>query len=457
VSGRRLAVLLLLGLALRLLALPLPGTGDVGIWKTWSYNAVASGEAVLYGVGGHPPRRAELEYLGSGQRFMLDYPPLSVYALGLAGRLYHAFSPGMPNTAAFTVCVKLPPLVAEIGLAWVVFVAVRRLAGVERARFAVLACWLNPTLILSGSVLGYLDPLILLPAVAAVLTAAAGHTWLAGALCAAAALTKPQGVLVAPVVALGIAGLTWRTTLRIAERLVLRLGEATAGAALVTVVVLAPFARAGTVPNLVAGLRSVAEQDMLSGYAANLWWIVTWVIRGVDALSEVGAWRAFTALPRILAVSVVTDLGYPDARVVGLVLMAAAWFWALWRARRARDPWLLAGLGAFLVHAYFVLAANVHENHLLLAIPLAVLAAVGRPAWSRVAAALTVIHALNLNLFYGFGEAVAPNLAIPRSLTVVDAVVVLSVLNAAALAWHARVLLVQTGLSTVTRAAETSR
>jgi hypothetical protein len=457
VSGRRMLALLVLGLALRLLALPLPGTGDVGIWKTWSYNAVLSGDTVVYGVGGHPPNRPELPYLGEGRRFRVDYPPLSVFALDLSGRLYRALWPDMSDTAAFTVCVKLPPLATEIGLVWVVYLAVARLAGAERARGAVLACWLNPALLVSGAVLGYLDPLILLPAVAAVVAAAAGQTWLAGALCAAAALTKPQGMLIAPVVVLGVAGLTLTTAGRVAERLALRLGEAVAGAALVTAAVVFPFARAGTVPNLVAALRSVAEQDMLSGNAANVWWIATWLIRGLDALPGVGTWQAFTQLPRILAVSVVTQLGYPDARPVGLAMMAAAWGWALWRARRGRDLWLLAGLGAFLVHAYFVLAANVHENHLLLAIPLAIVAAVGRAQWSRMAMALTAIHALNLNLFYGFSEGLSPNAAIPRSITVVDAAVVLSVLNLIALAWHARLVLVQTGLTKNGPAAETPR
>jgi hypothetical protein len=455
-SGRLVAALLLTGLVLRILALPLPGTGDVAIWKTWGYNAVLSGETVLYGVGGHPPQRRELTYLGGDLHFAIDYPPLAVYALGLAGRLYHAFSPEMPDTAAFTAIVKLPGLAAEIGLAWVVFAAVRRLVGAERSRLAMLACWLNPALLSSGSVLGYLDPLFLLPAVAAVVAAAAGQTWLTGALFAAAVLTKAQGVLLVPIVALAVVGTTRTTAGRYAERVALRLGETAAGAALTTVVVVSPFAVAGTLPNLAAGLRSLGEHDMLSGNAANAWWIVTWLIRGFDALPDVGAWQAFTALPRILAISVVSDLGFPNPRAMGLLVTGAAWLWALWRARRARDLWLLAGVGAFLVHAYFVLAAQVHENHLLLAIPLAVLAAVGRPSWARVAVVLTAIQALNLNLFYGFSEGIAPNLAIPRSVTVIDAVVVLSVVNVAALIWHARVLLAQTGLSPRPARAETS-
>ena len=47
----------LAGLLIRLLALPLEGTEDVLVWKTWSYGAVAQGVSRLYGVGGEPAER----------------------------------------------------------------------------------------------------------------------------------------------------------------------------------------------------------------------------------------------------------------------------------------------------------------------------------------------------------------------------------------------------------------
>jgi hypothetical protein len=454
--NRQVAALWCLGLALRLAALPLPGTGDVSIWKTWSVSTVASGVTAIYGVGGHPPNRAEHRSIAGGsQRFPVDYPPLSLYTLQAVGWAYRAVFPEMRDTAAFTVMVKLPPLLAEMALAWLVFSMVRRWKDRQQAELAALACWLNPALMLNGSALGYLDMPFVLPAVAALLAAAAGRTWLTGMLFAASALCKAQGVLLAPVI--GLAVVTFgKPTARRAELVALRLGETAAGAAIVTVAALAPFARAGTLSNLVAGVRSLAEHDMLSGNAANLWWIVTWWVRGFDALPDVGAWRAFTEPPRILAISVVEGLGYPNARAVGLVLMAAAWLWAIWHGRRTRDPWMTAGLGAFLVHAYFALAAQVHENHLLLAIPLAVVASIGRPRWRGVALALTAIQFLNLNLFYGFSEAISPNLAIPRSITGVDAAVVLSLVNLATLGWHGSVLLAESRLSAEEAGAETT-
>lgn len=126
-----------------------------------------------------------------------------------------------------------------------------------------------------------------------------------------------------------------------------------------------------------------------------------------------------------------------ELAVVGHLVLAA-WAWGLWKARGVTDPFLLAGLAAFLVHAYFVLAVQVHENHLFLAVPLLALAAAGRQAFRPILLLVSVVVALNLNLFYGISEGVGYGL--PRSITIVDASVVLALANVAALVWHGRVL-----------------
>ena len=84
-----------------------------------------------------------------------------------------------------------------------------------------------------------------------------------------------------------------------------------------------------------------------------------------------------------------------------------------------RDLWLLAGVAAFCVHAYATLSAQVHENHLFAAVPLLVLAAAGRRAFLPIAIGVSAIVALNLNLFYGFGDGIG--FALPRAITMIDA------------------------------------
>ena len=96
---------------------------------------------------------------------------------------------------------------------------------------------------------------------------------------------------------------------------------------------------------------------------------------------------------------------------------------------------------AFVVHAYATLAAQVHENHLYAAIPLLVIAAAGRPRYRPLLWVLTAIFALNLNVFYGISEYEWRGaFTFPRSMTVLDITVWLSLANCAELVWHARTL-----------------
>jgi hypothetical protein len=426
---------LLAGSLVRIASLPLPGTDDVIVWKVWAFNAARHGAAWLYGPGGSTSERRELDY--GGAHLTVDYPPLALYELGLAGRAYQVVAGRrFPNTSLLTAAVKAPAVAAEAGLAILVFVFVRRTADLPAARVATAAYWLNPAAILDGSVLGYLDPLFVLPAAAA-LMAASGSPALAGALAAAAALTKAQAIVVVPAVAVAV----WNSG--VGRPRTAQAGLAIAGAGAATAAIIGPLAAAGTLPGLLISLRSLARHDMLSGNACNLWWIVGYVLRAYYSMSDMGAWAAFTAPTRILAISRVVEIGYPNPRPIGAALALAAMGWALWTARRARDPWLWSALGAFLVHAYATLAAQVHENHLFAGVPLLAIAAAGRRRFVPVFAAVSAIVALNLNLFYGISErmgAARSPYAIPRTLTIVDLTVLLALANCAALVWHARVL-----------------
>jgi len=104
----------------------------------------------------------------------------------------------------------------------------------------------------------------------------------------------------------------------------------------------------------------------------------------------------------------------------------------------AVDLWLLAGLAGFCVHAYATLSAQVHENHLFAAVPLLVLAAAGRPGFRPIAAGVSAVVALNLNLFYGFGDGIG--YALPRAIAIVDFTVIVALFNCFLLSWHAVVL-----------------
>ena len=110
--------------------------------------------------------------------------------------------------------------------------------------------------------------------------------------------------------------------------------------------------------------------------------------------------------------------------------------WGLWRIRHARDLAVHALGAAFIVHAFFVLSVGVHEHHMMLAVPLLALAAALRPSLRPLFWTISLIVALNMNLFYGIGLGLGWSL--PRGLLLVDLSVLLSLANIAALVWHGR-------------------
>jgi hypothetical protein len=247
-------------------------------------------------------------------------------------------------------------------------------------------------------------------------------------------LTKPQAVLIAPAFALA----AWHAPLEPRERLRAQLLSAGAAVA-ATLVVIAPYAWVGALPNMWLAFGSfVARRDILSGDAANVWWIANYLSRAVHMVHDFG-WRAFLVpVPRPLAISSFMDQGLPDPRPFGQIAVLAVWAWALWRLRRADDPGRHLLCAAFLVHAFFVLAVGVHEHHQMLMVPLLALGAILRPRLRPLFVAISAICALNMNLFYGVGRGVG--WAVPRGITLIDATVVLSAINILALIWHARLI-----------------
>jgi hypothetical protein len=254
-------------------------------------------------------------------------------------------------------------------------------------------------------------------------------------------LTKAQGLFIAPAVALAI----W--TIGAPNTRVRRLLAAAGGGLAVAVAAVAPVVAAGGWPNMLQALGRLAQHDMLSANATNLWWVIGYLLRVRYSMHDMGVWAAVTAPAKILSIRRVIEIGYPDPRTIGIVLTIAAAAWALWTAYQsamrnpqpaALDVWLLAGVAAFLVHAYATLAAQVHENHLFAAVPLLVLASAGRRAFLPICIGVSAVVALNLNLFYGFGDGIG--YALPRAMTVIDATVIVALVNCFLLSWHAVVL-----------------
>jgi hypothetical protein len=427
ITKRRFTALFTAGLVIRLVALPLEGTEDVLVWKTWSYGALHQGVSRLYGVGGQPPERGLVRW--GNRATTVDYPPFALYVLAATGFVYQSFSPTFENTRWLNVTIKAPAVLCEIALTWLLWTFVSRRYGDDSGRWAATAFWANPATILSGPVLGYLDPVAALPAVGSLVAACCGAPVVAGTLLALACLTKLQAVFMVPIVLLTM----WNAA---SSERVSRFASGTVAALAVTFVVLLPYLFIGAGTNVLQGVSSLLRHDMLSADAANVWWIVTYVMRAVYAVGDMGTWGAWTMTLRILGISTIVRLGYPNPRPFATLAVTIATAWTLWRVRRSRDLSLVSAAAAFIVHAYFVLGIAVHENHLYFALPLLALAAAVRPALRPIHMAISAVVALNLFLFFGLGRGIPLP---PRNFTIIDATAILAVANCALFLFHARV------------------
>lgn len=414
------------GLALRLLLTWNDGTLDVDSWKAWAWASATDGPQRIY--GSNEPIPASFDGLSralsgeivnrkvvyAGVKYYVDYPPLTMYYLTVAGKLYLAFDPGFAHAdrpgyragPLLNFLVRLPSLLADVGVFLLLFLISRRVVKYSRiqslkSRIAGFeGYWLNPAIILA-LVLGYLDATFTLPLLAAVWLLLERRHALAWLLFAVAVLTKLQGVFLLPVLLLvTVAERRWRTPAYLLA--------ATGLAA----VLLLPYITEARVLELLAGLSYNGRENFVSGYNANPWWLLSYGYAAADA--GLGARTDLLMIDRLTV-----EWGF-SPRIVGLGLYAAyllpllVW---LWRNLHQRVNILLATTLAF--YGYTLLLTQTHENHLYPVIGLLTLAIIhqNNTPSSAIGAgvggegkllapyiALTAVYFLNMFLLYGLGR-----------------------------------------------------
>jgi hypothetical protein len=421
IAAAAFAAALVAGAALRISVLRVGVLAVDDSWRAWSYHAATTGSAHMYGPRGHTVRFGAIDA-------PVVYPPLALDELGVVGRIYARVRGGrFPDDEGLTIAIKGTIVLFDAAVTMLLYRTLRRTAGPHEAQFGAATYWLNPAVLYATS-LGYVDALVALPAAAAVIAASGAHAAAAGALVAAAVMTKPQGIFIVPVVALAL----WNGGARVEAAA--RERTAMFAAAATGIVLVAPMIAAGTLWYMLRSVAVLAGHNMLSALAFNVWWIVSYVFAAAAAAGG-GLSTALAAEPAVLTHAYAIERGLPHPRVIALVLLVPAVCWALYRARAAADVGLHTALAALIVVAYFVLSVQVHENHFFLAIPFLTLAAVQRPAFAPVSAALSVTFALNLALTYGWAGHVSPTIRVP--IVGIDATVIVAIANCVLLVWFA--------------------
>jgi len=298
--------------------------------------------------------------------YFINYPPLIVYLRILPGMVYRYFAPQafelwdselnyyelqrtdlnsrMARSRGFTVAVKLPCIIADllIGLGLLVFVAGR--SGPLHGMLAASAYIFNPGIILDSAHWGQHDAVwaaFLVLSLWLCFKERLGWAWIAYTL---AALSKPQaGAFALLMLLLALTYANWK---KIPAAAALALG--TFG------LVFLPFLLHGTfVESLQAMYYSiVGGEPFVSCNANNFWWLITG-----------GRGYEFSDVAPLI--------GSITPRNVGLVCFLAGNVFVWWRLRGQRaDMPLLCLAAAVLWMIFFSFNTELHENHLMVAIPL---------------------------------------------------------------------------------------
>ncbi len=131
--------------------------------------------------------------------YFCDYPPLAVFILGVCNLISGSLGKVLPVTWLQDTVLKLPAMLADLGIAWLVgHEAVRRGKGRAFSGLLTVLVALNPALILNSACWGQVDS-VLAFALAAVAVFAMRRNWIAlMPVYMLAVLYKPQALMLGP-------------------------------------------------------------------------------------------------------------------------------------------------------------------------------------------------------------------------------------------------------------------
>ncbi|MEO7118237.1 MAG: hypothetical protein ABIZ34_04620, partial [Candidatus Limnocylindrales bacterium] len=407
-----LALLLLAGFVFRLTIAHIifPGSGfesDIGTYKYWATLLAEVGPGQFY---------ASADFA--------DYPPGYLYILWICGLIAKfATEAGFGTDNDGTLLIKLPSMIADIGVAYLLYRMVRGWAGAhaEQGRSAVrlgliaAALYLfNPVTWYDSAIWGQTDAVgavVMLGAVALLLR---GHSEGATAIAVLAGVIKPQfGVVLVPVV---IAVLLRRHLIArgsgpphrprlprpIADWMEREQGWPrliTSGVVglVVLLVLITPFGF--SIPSFIGFLaRTASGYQYLSVNAYNLWALIGG--GGTPSLATDGQWSSDT----------VALVGPLSGVIIGTVLLAigflAGFIRLLWRA----DRWSIVLVTTFLCLCFFILPTRVHERYIFPVFAFLPILAVAARKWRWALLALAVGSFMNLHAILTIPLYATPNI-----------------------------------------------
>jgi predicted membrane-bound dolichyl-phosphate-mannose-protein mannosyltransferase len=408
-----LTTILVLGLALRVfiaaLYLPLSGFAiDIGDFSAWGQRLASVGPSGFYEEG-----------------YFSDYPPGYLYVLWLLGTLGKALTPLVGGDATGGL-VKIPGILADIGIAWLLFAMVRRWGGElidrssvrispEQAGLVAAAIYLfNPGTVFDSAVWGQIDSVGTLVLLATMYALGRGWTEAAAVGAVVALLVKFQFAFLIPVVA--VVGIKRHLFGRSADpvhdgqRSAVRVLTSLAAGVATMALLLLPFRMtlwapptAGSDAEGCLGFLPAADASTsLVGKlceAAN-----TYIGFSINAFN---GWRnPWTGLGDTLRWGDDTTLGLALGPIqltwqsVGTALFGLAALLALWVVIRRDDLRGVALAALVLAIAFFALPTRVHERYLFPTLAISALLLFSGRIWPWLYAALSIVFFANVYWVY---------------------------------------------------------
>jgi dolichyl-phosphate-mannose--protein O-mannosyl transferase len=410
-AGTILAALFVIGFVLRVFIagayMPLSGFAiDIGDFTAWGQRMSSGGPGAFYEAG-----------------YFADYPPAYLYVLWLLGGIGSLIGPLVGQDATGGL-VKIPGILADLGVAWLLFVICRRWGGNLLAGHGELAARLrpetlglvaagvylfNPGTIFNSSVWGQIDSVGALILLGTVYLLARGWTEAASVTAMLALLVKFQFAFIIPIVAIvgirrhliGGSSDPQHDGKRDPPRILFSLA-----AALATLfVIITPFGvslyapLAGGDPNGLLGILPEADPatSLVGKFveAAN-----TYTGLSVNAINM---WRnPWSGLGDTLTWGDDRTIGLLGLtwQQVGIALFAVVALVALWQVARRDDLRGILVAALLLAIAFFVVPTRVHERYLFPALALAAPLVLRSWNWKALYAGLSLAFFANVYWVY---------------------------------------------------------
>jgi Gpi18-like mannosyltransferase len=390
-NHKALILLLAIGLFSRLLVISYAGTLDVQYFIGWALAASELGIFELY-----PPNSLPFQSELFDHRYHLpvSYPPGSIYYLWIAGKLMAVLN--LPPL----IVIKLPVILVEVIATLCLYITAHKKFDPSKALLITASFWLNPAIIISGSMLGYQDGIAISLCLICGLAILSKRLYAAAILFALSLSIKQTSLFFFPILiiyAFKADGIKYVFK-------VIFVFTATLA------VILSPYII--FVENGLAMLRhmqKISIHHVLSANALNLWWL----IGGAIEINSWGSCWNFPTLENYFLTSKVSALHYLKIDTESMLPVVGRFLYIVYTLincfilliSRNVTP-LKYVLAAFLqYYGYSMLLTGVHENHALFAVALSTfLVFVSAPKYPRfiiIYLLITILVFSNLFLFYG--------------------------------------------------------